>query len=439
MLTGELGLSHLQISDSVRKEFTTTVERIEHIISGEFGKKKFGFTLPTTMDNIERSKKALISMIYKLVKRLRSFLDFMEPLHVRRFDSQSPQPLVLWGYSLSILKLEKEIGSLWPSLNDDLYFHRLYHLHVMRPMFLHMLDHMEILGDYFQVALWLNVWYEDLLAMDKDHMISNSAKDHLQSSLADRILHIYRSLFPTNTTVKALQREELENRAMQLSLFHLTTGLLPPHCRDFSMGHVAWRILRQQKTSIRSDGDLPSEKADPHCQKPPEHSFPMLKAYVPAQLFVILGLDTEPQNVSTDPQWMEHIEVYIREHLKTYDAKVQKEILDFSPYILSIGTKAVFNEVNKRFAEKGLGHWDRASWDCRGRELLHAIITMSIRYSMMLIACLELWSSLQTGEVTLAELVMENRDLEDKYFQVLSETSGARVISVIMSWASTLG
>jgi hypothetical protein len=136
---------------------------------------------------------------------------------------------------------------------------------------------------------------------------------------------------------------------------------------------------------------------------------------------------------------MEHIEVYIREHLKTYDAKVQKEILDFSPYILSIGTKAVFNEVNKRFAEKGLGHWDRASWDCRGRELLHAIITMSIRYSMMLIACLELWSSLQTGEVTLAELVMENRDLEDKYFQILSETSGARVISVIMSWASTLG
>jgi hypothetical protein len=301
---------------------------------------------------------------------------------------------------------------------------------------------MDILGDYFQVALWLNVWYEALLAMDKNAIISSSAKDHLQSSLADRILHIYRSLFPTGTAGKPSRRKELEDRAKQLSLFPSTAGLLPSRYRHLPMGNVAQGILRQQKTSIRSDENLPLENADPHCQKPPEHPFPMLKAYVPAQLFVILGLDTETQNSSTDTYWMEPVEVRIRKHLNTYDAKVQSEILDFSPHIMSIGTKAVFDNVNRMLAEQGLDHQVLALWDSEGRALLHWIVRLSISYCTMLIESLELWSSLQKTEVTLAEFVMENRDLGDKYFQVLaddSESFRTRAVSVMVSWASTLG
>ena len=428
-----------EISDSVTKKFIITV-RLN--TNGESWKKKLRSTLPTTTDNVKSPERAVFIMIPELVERLRSFLDFIEPLHVRRLFPVSSQLWVLWSYSLSILKWEEEISSFCPSLKHDLYSHRFYHCHILRPFFLYSLDHMEILGDYFQVALWLNVWYEALLAMDKNAITSSSAKDHLQSSLVDRILHIYRSLFPTGTAGKPSQRKELDNRAKQLSLFPSTTGLLPSHYRHFPMGNVARDILRQPKTPIRLEENLPLGKADPHCQKPPEHSFPALKAYVPAQLLAMLGLDTETQDFSADLQWMEPIEVHIRENLKTYDAKVQKEILDFSPYTFSIGTKAVFDEVNKLIAEKDLGHLVRASWDRRGRELLHLLVQSSIRYCIMLIASLELWSSLQKREVTLAEFVMENRDIEHKYSQVLvdhSESSGTRASSAVGRWASSLG
>jgi hypothetical protein len=426
-------------SGSVTKMFTTTIRLI---LNGESGKKKSGSTLPTTTDNVKSAWRAVLIMIHELVERLRSFLDFIEPLHVRRLFPVSSQLWVLWSYYLSIFKWEKEISSSCPSLKDDLYSHRFFHLHILRPSFLRLLDHMDILGDYFQVALWLNVWYEALLAMDKNAIISSSAKDHLQSSLADRILHIYRSLFPTGTAGKPSRRKELEDRAKQLSLFPSTAGLLPSRYRHLPMGNVAQGILRQQKTSIRSDENLPLENADPHCQKPPKHPFPMLKAYVPAQLFVILGLDTETQNSSTDTYWMEPVEVRIRKHLNTYDAKVQSEILDFSPYIMSIGTKAVFDNVNRMLAEQGLDHQVLALWDSEGRALLHWIVRLSISYCTMLIESLELWSSLQKTEVTLAEFVMENRDLGDKYFQVLaddSESFRTRAVSVMVSWASTLG
>jgi hypothetical protein len=168
----------------------------------------------------------------------------------------------------------------------------------------------------------------------------------------------------------------------------------------------------------------------------------MLKAYVPAQLSVILGLDIDMQVPSTDSQWMGPVEVCIRKHLKTYDAKVQKEILDLSPYTLSIGAKAVFDEVNRILADKNPGSGGRASWDSKGRTLLPRIIEFSIRYCTMLIRFVRLWSLSQKGEVTLAEFVMENRDLEDKYFQILvddSESSRARLVPVVMSWVSTPG
>ena len=367
----------------------------------------------------------MISMICELVERLRSFLDFMEPLHVRQFFPRSSFLPVLWSYSLSIIKWQNVIGSLLPSLKDDLDFHKEYHIHMLRPISLRLLDHMEYLGHYFVAALLLNVWYEEILAMDKNLMTSSSVKDHLQSSLADRILHIYRSLFPTSTTGKASRTEGLKSRAMPLRLFPSTIGLLPSHCRRFSMGDIAWSMLQHWKTSICSDENLLSENAESHCQKSLQHSFPMLKAYVPAQLFVILGLDTETQDFTTNSQWMEPIEVCIQEHLKIYDANVQKEILDFSPYTLSIGTKAMFYKVDKILADEGLVHQASRSWD-----LLHGIVTISVGYCRILIQCVHLLSLLQKREVTFAEFVMENRDLEDKYLQVLvdgSESSRARL------------
>ncbi|KAH8631252.1 hypothetical protein IG631_12934 [Alternaria alternata] len=426
-----------KVSDSARGMFTETVLLI---LNGTFGRMKFGFTFPTISDNMKRSQEAMVSMIYELVEHLRSFLDFMEPLHVRQFFSPYSHRSVLWSYSLSIIKWEKEIGSLWPSLEDDLYFHKSYHRHAMRPSFLYSLDQMKYLGGNFDVALSLNVWYEELLGMDKNPIMSSSAKDHLQSLLTDRILHIYRSILPSNTADKASRREELENRAMQLSLFHLTTGLLPSHYRHLPMGNVALGILRLQKTSTCSDENLPPEKADPHCQKPPGNSFPMLKAYVPAKLFVILGLDTEIQDSSTNSQWMEPIEVGIREYLKIHDANVQKEMLDFSPYTLSIGTKALFEEFNRFLAEKGLARQSRASWGSKGREMLLDIVKLSLRYCTILIVSVKFWSALQNKDVTLAEFVMENRELEDKCFRVLvdgSESSRARLISVLVSRVST--
>ena len=431
--------SHQETSDYVRKWFTATVQLI---LNDESGKRRFGFPLPTTTGKVKRSGKTGMIMIHELVERLRSFLDFMEPLHIRRFFPVSSFPPVLWSYSLSIFKWEKEIGSFWSSLKDDLYLHRFYHLHTMRPIFLHSLDHMEILGDYVDIAFWLNVWYEALLAMDKNAITSSSAKDHLQSSLADRILHIYRSLFPTSATGKASRIKGFDSFAVIFSLFPSTIGLLPSHYLQFSMGSVALGMLRYQKTSIRSDEDLSPEKADPHCQKPPEHPFPMLEAYVPVQLFGFLDLDPETQGFGTDTQWMEPIEVRVREHLKTYDAKVQKEILDFSPYTLSTGTKAVFDKVNRILAGRGLDDRSRVSWDSKGRTLLPRIVEFSIRYCTMLIASVRLWSLSQRREVTLAEFIMENRDLEDKYFQILvdnSESSRARLVSVVMSRVSTLG
>ncbi|CAN9360260.1 unnamed protein product [Alternaria alternata] len=391
---------------------------------------------------IERSQEAMISMIYELVERLRSFLDFTEPLHVRRFSSSFSFPPVLWSYSLSIIKWQKAIGSLWPSLKDDLYFHKEYHIHTMRPISLKSLDHMDYFGDYFSVALLLNIWYEELLAMDKNPIMRSSAKDHFQSALADRILHIYRSLFPTSTVGKASRTEGLDGQAIALSLFPSTTGLLPSHIRHLPMGDIALAILPHRKISICAYENLPAEKADPRCRKPPKHPFPMLKAYVPAQLFVILGLDIHMQVSSTDSQWMEPVELCIRKHLGNYDAGFQKEILDFSPYTVSIGTKALFNDVNRFPTEEGLGHQIRASWDGKGRTLLPRIIEFSIRYCTMLIRFVRLWSLLQKREVTLAEFVMENRDLEDKYFQVLvddSESPRARLVPVVMSWVSTLG
>jgi hypothetical protein len=109
---------------------------------------------------------------------------------------------------------------------------------------------------------------------------------------------------------------------------------------------------------------------------------------------------------------------------------------------MSIGTKAVFDNVNRMLAEQGLDHQVLALWDSEGRALLHWIVRLSISYCTMLIESLELWSSLQKTEVTLAEFVMENRDLGDKYFQVLaddSESFRTRAVSVMVSWASTLG
>ncbi|CAN9258972.1 unnamed protein product [Alternaria alternata] len=380
-------------------------------------------------------------MMCELVERLRNFLDFMEPLHVRQFITLSSLP-VLWSYSSSIIKWQKIIGSLWPSLKDDLHFHKEYHIHRLRPISLHLLDHMEYFGDYCAVALMLNVWYEEISAMDKNLITSSSVKDHLQSSLADRILHIYRSLFPTSTAGKTLRTKGFESPALALSLFHSTTGLLPSHYRQLSMGDIAWNLLLRQKTSIRSDENLSSEKADPHCQKPPEHSFPALKAYVPAQLLAMLGLDTETQDFSANSKWMEPVEVCILKQLANYDAKVQKEILGLSPYTLSVGTKALFDKVNRIFAEEGLVHQDFPSWDCGGRALLPEIVNMSVRYGTMLIASLEFWSSLHEREVTLAEFVMENRDLEDKYFHVLArdpESTKIYAMSVVLDWACSLG
>ncbi|CAN9389645.1 unnamed protein product [Alternaria alternata] len=290
--------------------------------------------------------------------------------------------------------------------------------------------------------LMLNVWYEEISAMDKNLITSSSVKDHLQSSLADRILHIYRSLFPTSTAGKTLRTKGFESPALALSLFHSTTGLLPSHYRQLSMGDIAWNLLLRQKTSIRSDENLSSEKADPHCQKPPEHSFPALKAYVPAQLLAMLGLDTETQDFSANSKWMEPVEVCILKQLANYDAKVQKEILGLSPYTLSVGTKALFDKVNRIFAEEGLVHQDFPSWDCGGRALLPEIVNMSVRYGTMLIASLEFWSSLHEREVTLAEFVMENRDLEDKYFHVLArdpESTKIYAMSVVLDWACSLG
>ncbi|RYN18718.1 hypothetical protein AA0112_g11470 [Alternaria arborescens] len=396
----------------------------------DFAIKRFGSTLPTTVDNIKRSREAMNSMVWELVERLRSFLDFMEPLHVRKLFPQSSILPVLWSYSLSIIKWQKVIGSLWPSLKDDLYFHKECHIHTLRPISLYLLDHMEYLGDYLVVALLLNIWYEEILVMDESLMTSSSVKDHLQSSLADRILHIYRSLFPTSTTGKASRTEGLKSRAVALRLFPFTTGLLPSHYRQFSMGGIAWNMLQHQKTSIRSDENLPPENAESHCQKAPEHSFPMLKAYVPAQLFVILGLDTETQDFITDSQWMEPIEVCIQKHLKIYDANVQKEILDFSPYTLSIGSKALFYEVNKILADEDLVHQVFPSWHCMGKEFLHRIVMMSIGYCEILLEYVRLWSLSQKREVTLTEFIMENRDLEDKYVQFIvdgSESSKARL------------
>jgi hypothetical protein len=424
--------------------FTDVPEVSDYIgllLESDFAIKRFGFTLPTTIDNVERSEEAMIDMIYDLVERLRSFLDFMEPLHVRRFSPSFSFPPVLWSYSSSIIKWQKAIGSLWPSLKDDLYFHKEYHIHTMRPISLKSLDHI-YLGDYFLAALWLNVWYEEILAMDKNLMTSSSAKDHLQSSLADRILHIYRSLFPTSTAGKASRTKGLDGQAIALSLFPSTTGLLPSHIRHLPMGDIALAILPHRKISICAYENLLAEKADPHCQKPPKHPFPMLKAYVPAQLFVILGLDIDMQVSSTDSQWMGPVEVCIRKHLENYDAGFQKEILDVSPYTVSIGTKALFNDVNRFPTEEGLGHQIRASWNGKGRTLLPRIIEFSIRYCTMLIRFVRLWSLSQKREVTLAEFVMENRDLEDKYFQILvddSESSRARLVPVVMSWVSTPG
>lgn len=425
--------------------FTDVPEEFDDIrllLESDFAIKRFGFTLPTTIDNVERSEEAMIDMIYDLVERLRSFLDFMEPLHVRRFSSSFSFPPVLWSYSLSIIKWQKAIGSLWPSLKDDLYFHKEYHIHTMRAISLKSLDHMDYFGDYFSVALLLNIWYEELLAMDKNPIMRSSAKDHFQSALADRILHIYRSLFPTSTVGKASRTEGLDGQAIALSLFPSTTGLLPSHIRHLPMGDIALAILPHRKISICAYENLPAEKADPRCRKPPKHPFPMLKAYVPAQLFVILGLDIDMQVSSTDSQWMEPVELCIRKHLGNYDAGFQKEILDFSPYTVSIGTKALFNDVNRFPTEESLGHQIRASWNSKGRTLLPRIIEFSIRYCTMLIWFVRLWSLLQKREVTLAEFVMENRDLEDKYFQVLvddSESSRARLVPVVMSWVSTLG
>ncbi|CAN9433584.1 unnamed protein product [Alternaria alternata] len=411
------------------------------LLKSDFAIKTFGFTLPTTVDNIKRIHGAMFSMMCELVERLRNFLDFMEPLHVRQFITLSSLP-VLWSYSSSIIKWQKIIGSLWPSLKDDLHFHKEYHIHRLRPISLHLLDHMEYFGDYCAVALMLNVWYEEISAMDKNLITSSSVKDHLQSSLADRILHIYRSLFPTSTAGKTLRTKGFESPALALSLFHSTTGLLPSHYRQLSMGDIAWNLLLRQKTSIRSDENLSSEKADPHCQKPPEHSFPALKAYVPAQLLAMLGLDTETQDFSANSKWMEPVEVCILKQLANYDAKVQKEILGLSPYTLSVGTKALFDKVNRIFAEEGLVHQDFPSWDCGGRALLPEIVNMSVRYGTMLIASLEFWSSLHEREVTLAEFVMENRDLEDKYFHVLArdpESTKIYAMSVVLDWACSLG
>ncbi|KAH6846828.1 hypothetical protein B0T12DRAFT_233532 [Alternaria alternata] len=202
----------------------------------------------------------MVSMIFELVERLRSFLDFMEPLHFRRSSPSSSFPPALWSCSLSIIKWQKAIGSLWPSLKDDLHFHKEYYIHTMRPISLESLDHMEDLGDYFLVALFLNVWYEEILAMDKNLMTSSSAKDHLQSSLADRILHIYRSLFPTSTAGKASRTKGLDGQAIALSLFPSTTGLLPSHIRHLPMGDIALAILPHRKISICAYENLPRRK-----------------------------------------------------------------------------------------------------------------------------------------------------------------------------------
>ena len=92
-----------------------------------------GFPAQTLGGPAKSHLEAVTMTVFRILKRLRDFLDVMEPLHIRRIFVyyMEEYTIMFWSYFFSIVRWKSAILFLWPDLEDVLDLHekfvRSYH------------------------------------------------------------------------------------------------------------------------------------------------------------------------------------------------------------------------------------------------------------------------------------------------------------------------
>lgn len=290
---------------------------------------------------------AVPTVVFRILKRLHDFLDIMEPLHIRRIflNYLEEYAIMFWSYIFSIVRWKSAILFLWPDLEDMLDLHERF-LRSYHRVILATLDRMISKGNYFHAALLLNILYEGNSAMENTPRIDIPAKDHLQSCLTHHLLHVYRRISLTEWTFKKSQQPELKHW-MTLNMFPHTFKMLPRRYRYGPLKPIGRMLLRTHESRLVSETSCSLGCEDAPSTKSPkrlENHCCATNAYLPVRFRTVFGLDTGTKNVVTSSMLMDMVEEAIQIYLMNFDASFREDMLELSPWTLSIALKAVLDE-----------------------------------------------------------------------------------------------
>jgi hypothetical protein len=325
-------------------------------------------------------QEALMAMGLDWLQPVRNILDIFKPRDFRQIWPD--KNLIFLSYSFSWLRWRRAIRFLRPLPDHDGLdvVEGLHHWSILK-LLAELDKRVYYRSSPVSAALYLNVMYEGICSMEASQLVSDSAKEHLQSALETRISNIYCILFPEDFSMDNPQPEKRVHLCL-FSRFRSTTRFLPPGYDMHSKRNTDDLVLRTHQTSSGSKprsfmGENYSISFWRNPLQPSEDSFPSLLAYVPARFLAAFRFNAEMichRGHDVDDlshHYVEYAEEFIKDEIMSDESPqgqaVPEQLLTLTPIALSIGAKVVTYVLTTTGCQTG-----------RELEMLYLIIVMSV-------------------------------------------------------------
>lgn len=299
---------------------------------------KFPFEIRTGLDTCTVTPKDFPKeVIHKLMKSLRVFVDFLEPGHWRRLLNDETGQLFSYsfqGYCSAAIRWKRGILALHPQ--NKTFFCLLEWLdYYFVSDLICRLDHCRGERNDLLMAFWLTSFYYVISNMKTSPAVDQAIREHLQSALAHRILHVYRTLLPTKSSCHERHRDDQGFLALILHEDFGTSELFPSGFSDKIRSKHMFRMLQTDKvgsiSNEKSEGQLSADhRMASRCSTQPLN---LPRAFLPPCFVQVFGLHC----------WRPRLlERNLSSFLKSLSGIIMEPVLLSAPIALSAAARLLF-------------------------------------------------------------------------------------------------
>jgi hypothetical protein len=288
---------------------------------------------------------------------IRNILDILDPGHMRKVWPKFHEWFPNLSYGFSMLRWRGVIICLDPTLEVVMNVLE-YQFHHWLVRSLTWYDSMKHSADSLWAALLLTVIYEGLKSLESSHLVENSAKEYLESTLLEHILFIYLKAFGTQYCISAEKRPTKISRQQAVPIFVASlcfsfsrTRKYIPFSPSLEFAVLPPMVHRQQSVStlcLNTENWLYVLPAS----VPPEADYLMMLLYAPPQFCAAFGFSTEELhrigNDTNDPyhRAINDLGKLISTSLIRGDEVMHVlYVLSLSPIALSMGVKVILDHM----------------------------------------------------------------------------------------------